>query len=715
MNRRRTTTTLVLALAIMMLGLFSPILGTTHMESLQGIDGDFVTTENSEYPIYSIGTLEQIQVIEYSTIYDALQAVNEGEADLFGHRIQAADYSILDGFTDVVRQWAHDKQQCWLSLNAKTYPLSSYHLRQAIAYAINKTEIAELSFNNQVDPVDLPIFLGDPLSVEREEGGQYYNSDVNAAQSVLGQGGMLDVDDDGYVEAPNGSDFSLKLTYPSDVQGLAAAAGIVHSNLHSVGINCTMESELNTIIQSGLEAHNLSYDMAITTVNFSMSNPQWGLTTFHSSRRSEIGENMAQISDGEINSAVFQYEDSFSLKARQTAVMDGMRVIRDRCPVIPLFNYRWLSVYSTANFDNWPDDWNGGAFGVWTPVKVTARPDSDNTLRVAVLPEYFTDFFKTPNPLDSSDTLDHDWAVMEQFNPYLLVYDAAVVLSPERKYVPRASTSWDVLYRGAISDIRPDQTRVRFYSDPNANWTDEVNLNSEDYRFTYNLLVNQSKVEYANLTAGLKTTGEFMAGITVDSLNPFYYRLYSQLPILPRHIWEPQNLSIWNPSIEDAVGSGPYIITEFTPGSSLTLVMNGGYYPLIDEEPPELNRFNQYPENPIPAERVVIRAYINDRSRIQNVTLEWTHRVGHLNFTSSAAMNETVFGYLGTIPSRITATSTEWVITATDIWGNTAEIASGYYERSTSEAQNDNYLVSAVALAVGFASVGIFLVLRRKQ
>ncbi len=714
MNRRRTTT-LVLALVTMIVTLLSPVINETNTESLQDIETRFVTSENTEYPIYSIGTLEQIQVIEYSTMLDALQAINEGEADLFGHRIEAADYSILDGLTNVVKQWAHDRQQCWLSLNAKTYPLSSYHLRQAIAYAINKTAIADFSFNNQVDPVDLPIFLGDPLSVEREEGGHFYNSDVNAARWVLGQGDMLDVDDDGYVEAPNGSDFSLRLTYPADVQGMASAAGIIHSNLHSVGINCTIEPELNTIIQSGLGAHNLTYDMAITTVDFTMSNPQWGLTTFHSSRRNELGENMAQIADSEVNNAVFQYEDSFSLKTRQTAVMDGMRVIRDRCPVIPLFNYRWLSAYSTANFDNWPDDWNGGAFGVWTAATVTAKPDSDNTLRVAVLPKYFTEFFKTPNPLDSTDTLDHDWAVSEQFNPYLLVYDTAVALSPEREYVPRASTSWDVLYRGTISDIRPDQTRVRFYCDPNANWTDGLNLDSEDYRFTYNLLVNQSKIEYANLTSGLKTTGEFMAGITVDSLNPFYYRSYSQLPILPRHIWEPQNLSIWNPSIEDAVGSGPYIITEFTPGSLLTLAVNEGYYPLIDNEPPELNRINQYPADPIPAERVVIRVYINDRSRIQNVTLEWTHRVGHLNFTSSAAMNETVLGYLGTIPSRLTATSTEWVITATDIWGNTAEIVSGHYERTTNETQNDNYLMSAVAVAIAFASVGIFVAFRRRQ
>ncbi|TFG10231.1 hypothetical protein EU538_02585 [Candidatus Thorarchaeota archaeon] len=715
MNRRLTTTSVILALAIITVFLLTPSTDTLNRKSPSIITDSFPPSEESTYPLYSIGTVEEIEVVEYPTLTDALEAIDEGEADLLGQRIEPDDYPTLDTYSSIIRQWAHDAKQSWLSLNAKSYPLNSYHLRQAIAYAINKTAIAEEAFEGLVDPVDFAISLGDALSVEQEEGGKFYDSDISTAQSMLGIGGMLDVDEDGYVEAQNGSDFCLTLTYPSDVEGMDSAAAIIRGDLLSAGINCTLEGQLGTLIQSGLFNHTLTYDLAIVSVEFSYTDPQWGITTFHSSRINTNGENIAQISDGEINAAVFQYEDAFSLQNRQSAVIEGLRVIRDRCPVVPLFNYRWLSVYSTENFDNWPDDWIGGAFSVWTPVTITAKPTSDNILRVAVLPTYFADFFKTVNVLDSSDVLDHEWAVTQQFNPYLLIYDSPFALSPEKRYVPRASTSWNVLYRSSIADIDADQTRVRLYVDPNANWTDGVSLNSEDYRFTYNLLANQSKTLDANLTVGFKTTGEFQAGITMDTLDPFTYRSYSELPILPRHIWEPQNLSVWTPSVEDAVGSGPYAIEQFTVGSSLTLSINRGYYPVIDEEPPTLNRINQYPEEPIPAESVVIRVYISDRSRIANVTLEWTHQVGDLNFTSSMEMSETAIGYLGTIPSRITAESTSYRITATDIWGNTALIATGYYERSTGTTQ-DGGLLTLVAIA-GFVitAIIIFVVSRRRK
>ncbi|MHA2264163.1 MAG: ABC transporter substrate-binding protein, partial [Candidatus Thorarchaeota archaeon] len=618
--------------------------------------------------IYQGGTVDSISVLKYDTLADALAAVNSGNADLFGQVIQPDDYGLLTSYPNLELQWAYDSRVTLLSVNARSYPLGNSHLRRALAFAINKTQISSNTMGGIVDSVDFLVSLNNEFSLEQTDGGLFYDSNVGQAISELASAGMLDVDEDGVVEAPDGSEFQLKLWYSQDVNGINESALSISADLTSVGINNTLIPMNYTVLQNEIRNHNLTYDLAIYEEEIPRYGIEWAATTFYYTNWINEGENVANANDEILNAVALDYASTVDLEEVSTVARDALIKVRDRCPVIPLFTHRWLSVYNDANFENWMDDTNGGAFSVWNPVSVRARAGADNELVVAVLPDYFETFYTSLNPFESEATVDQDW-LLKQFNPYMLVYDSPLATLPDGRAVPRQSTSWEMLFLGQVSDLNTTQSRARFYCDSQANWTDGIEMNAQDYRFTFEFYANNSLTNYSSLIEDVKVTGDYVAGVTYNKKDIVSYRVVGSLPILPRHIWENVTPSTWIPTLQESVGSGPYSVTSFTANSSLVLSRNAQYYPEIDASPPTLLGISIVPENPIPAESVVFRVFVEDRSRIEDVTLRYVYSVGQINFSESQLMTLGAQGYEATIPARVTASNVAYEITASDIWG----------------------------------------------
>ena len=201
----------------------------------------------------------------------------------------------------------------------------------------------------------------------------------------------------------------------------------------------------------------------------------------------------------------------------------------------------------------------------------------------------------------------------------------------------------------------------------------------------------------------------------------FSYREIGALPILPQHIWNDKDPRAWDPSVEEFLGSGPFVVSSFMQSVSpeLVLTKNPTYYPAVDIEPPTLRSLVTIPENPIPAESVVVRAYVDDRSRINNVNLSYIYEVGAINITDSVMMTESASGYEGTIPARVTASRVIYEIVATDVWGNSAVIAIGSYLRETPTGGEtwlgDALMVLGIIGAGALGVVAIAFLRKRKQ
>lgn len=75
--------------------------------------------------------------------------------------------------------------------------LADVRVRQAIAYAINKTDIMTLLYAKRAVDVDLPVWTGHYLDSPQIHPFDY---DVRAARALLQEAGYIDTDGDGYVD-----------------------------------------------------------------------------------------------------------------------------------------------------------------------------------------------------------------------------------------------------------------------------------------------------------------------------------------------------------------------------------------------------------------------------------------------------------------------------------------------------------------------------------
>ncbi len=678
-------------------------------------------SQEDPFQIYHGGDVETVRVVEYDNLALALAAIDGGEADIFGHVVDPEDYAAVDSYSNIQKQWAHDTNTYMLVLNAELYPLDNSHLRRAIAFAIDKNEIATSAMGGIVDAIDFALPLNNEFSIELTEGGAFYASDNVSATDELALAGMLDVDEDGMVEAPNGNEMQLTVWYPLDVPGLNETALIIYDNLLASGINSTLVGMNYTELQSEIENHNQTFSLALYHQDLPLYDLDWAATTFHSDNLAIAGENPANIEDAALDAISAYYLDNIYIDEAPEIGLNALRIVRDLCPVIPLFAERWLSVYTDSNFQGWADEKNGGAYSVWNPVTLTPNSAEVDELIVAVLPEFFSGYFTSLNPFLSGQSIDSDWLFRSQFNPYMLIYDSPIVTTPDGDAVPRASTSWTMYYRGVVTDLRSNQTRARFYCDPNANWTDGTQLDAQDYRFTFEYYSNNSLTNFTGLVEETRVTGDFIIGVTMNSRLMFSYRELGALPILPQHIWYDKDPRAWDLTVEEFLGSGPFVVSSFVQGSNpeLVLTKNPNYYPVVDVEPPTLRSIVMIPENPIPAETVVIRAHVDDRSKIDNVTLSYIYEVGTINITESVMMTESASGFEGTIPARVTASRVIYEIVATDVWGNSAVIATGSYIRETTSG-GATWLIDALMLLgiIGAGALGVVAIVflrKRKQ
>jgi ABC-type transport system substrate-binding protein len=677
-----------------------------------------VISQNTTNQVFHPGLVDTIKVVEYNSLDEALTALNSGTADIFGHMIEATDYETLENYPNVELQWAYDTEVCMIAINALAYPLENQHVRRAIAFAINKTAIAEEAMNSTVDLVDFLLPLNNEFCIEYEEGGEFYNSNPIEATDELGRAGILDVDADGVVEAPNGSEFTLNILYPFDKAGLIETASILSANLFSIGLNNTLIPMAYDELQTEIANHSGTFDLAL----YHEEIPEFGLgemaTTFEVHNIDIYGKNIARINNEVLNELAIQYMQNVHLDKADEYGIEAIRAIKEICPIVPLFFYRWLSVYSEQRFDGWVNEVTGGSYSAWNPISVTANNPSENELVVAVLPSFFDTFFLSLNPFYAGLDVDHDWLVKNQFNPYMLIYDSPLATLPDGRAVPRSSTSWTMHYLLQDHELNNSETRSVFYCDPNAVWADGEAMDAQDYRFTHEYYSENSLTNLTARFVDVKVTGDYVAAITLNDLGMFNYRRIGMLPILPEHIWQTRDPRTWNPEVQDVVGSGPYSVSEFTPGSELVLSKNDLYYPEVDDDPPTLRTIFIVPENPIPAESVSFRVYVDDRSKIQNVTISYVYIVGRINFTESQIMREGSTGYEATIPSRVTANKIAYKIIATDIWENTAVIVSGSYERQTSETelewwQDSTIVITIVSVIIAVIIIG-FIIKRRK-
>lgn len=123
---------------------------------------------------------------------------------------------------------------------------------------------------------------------------------------------------------------------------------------------------------------------------------------------------------------------------------------------------------------------------------------------------------------------------------------------------------------------------------PGIKWQDGSPLNASDVGFTFDFVRTHPHPRFSPQLTDVERV-EVVDDLTVvitlkDSALGFFDQPLSDLPILPRHIWQNLPSGLVAP-LGLPVGSGPYRLTGFRPGQGYTLEANPGYFrgaPLVD-------------------------------------------------------------------------------------------------------------------------------------
>lgn len=154
------------------------------------------------------------------------------------------------------------------------------------------------------------------------------------------------------------------------------------------------------------------------------------------------------------------------------------------------------------------------------------------------------------------------------------VFERLLVLAP------RAAPIDPTGYRPALADRweRVDSLTWRFHLRPGAKWHDGAPVTAADVVFSFAAYADpELETEAAaSLTGNVTATAEDSATVLVRFAHAYPEQLYDatwHVRILPEHIWGPIPRAEWagDTSLARIVGSGPFRVTSWVRGQSLTL------------------------------------------------------------------------------------------------------------------------------------------------
>ncbi len=265
----------------------------------------------------------------------------------------------------------------------------------------------------------------------------------------------------------------------------------------------------------------------------------------HSSAIQKGGGNYAGYSQPEYDAAVDAGRAELDVEKRRALVWKAQEIVARDIPHITLFHKKGLHVYNKRKWGNVVSIPGTGFFNAFNAVEAT--PLTSDTTMVVSEQGSFTSLnpFYAPSYIISTDVTR-------------LIFDTLARIGPDMRPAPWAASSW--------APLSPTLVEVQLRK--GMKFHDGRPVTAEDVRFSYEEVKKWRVPLYVSALDPLKQVRVVDSHtVRIELAHPYaplYMQTLAQIPIVPKHIWEPvlQEKRVprpeeWNDP-KSLIGSGPF-------------------------------------------------------------------------------------------------------------------------------------------------------------
>ncbi len=464
----------------------------------------------------------------------------------------------------------------YLVINCRDYPMNITAFRRALAFAIDKQAISDDVWDGLSNPQDSCVPAVNNFTIEGQLPYTYYEANVPLGNDILDAAGFIDVDTDGWREAPDGSDFDILVECASSSPIAIEVGQIAADALVALHVDATSEPTDFYEYLNRLYFHG-DFDIVFLGASFTNFDVDWLAYEFWSENADEPYWNFPMWRNATYDSWRDQLLHSVNYEDVLEAALKMQEIWVHACPEIICYENVLLSAYRTDKFEGYINSKIDGVPGTWTNYKLHLKDSLGGP---------FGEQFRWSNPLD-----------LDSFN-FMVSSSAYTMNVLNNLYDSMITQDWngaDVLWlaESYLAQTHADNpavpeghTRFTFNIVQNATWTDGTPLTGEDIAFTLNYFRdapgNPYGADLTDLTAAYSpTTYTVVAEFSTES----YWHLHTigYKPIIPKHVFEvitPEGWNTWNPTPpnDEMVTSGPFNISEYVAGEFCELTYNPNYF-----------------------------------------------------------------------------------------------------------------------------------------
>jgi len=477
-----------------------------------------------------------------------------------------------------------------MTINCARYPYSNVHFRRALAYCMDKYEVSSIMWESMGFPLDSVVPASVPIWHNNNTHPNYYESDVEAAKAELAAGGFIDLDGDGYVEAPNGNDFTFSPWYTSAGTNWGAALQACKVHWDAAGIPThPLPGDFNAFMAK-VQTIPRDYDAACFA--WTISSPSSAATFMQLFLSSLINDPYGNLWNWENETMDAQVSEMLTTSDYNIALEDclaAQETLVQNCPIIVLYS-NWV-VMANRN-DKWEGflnepGHNTGNGNYWGPrfVKLKAgQLGRDlNTGCGGTFLSMISEDMDSQNPLAS--TTAYGAYVLNQIYCYLTGFNDPSTLEATKE-------NGGLAYNWTITEL-PNQLQFDFTLFANATWQDGYPVTAQDVAFSYAYTKSHNIPGYApalayldNCTAIDATHVRIYTNATYEGAKSYWaFEFLRGFIILPKHIWETivSPMTFTNPV---PIGCGPYKWYRRIEGEYVQLNFWEGYHKGIEGHVP---------------------------------------------------------------------------------------------------------------------------------